>query len=141
MAPPSALHIATQSVKRLVKEEASYHKELVGQQARVDKLKADIQSNSPDLDENAEYVLKQEVSAGDVCSTSRAVLTVINDQETAMAETQNIFGPLRQRISEAVQRLEEQVAQSESGSSTSAEELKEAKEALAAGKQAAQGQA
>jgi tubulin-specific chaperone A len=63
MAPPSALHIATQSVKRLVKEEVSYHKELAGQQARVNKLKTDIQAGSPDLDENAEYVLKQEVSA------------------------------------------------------------------------------
>jgi tubulin-specific chaperone A len=56
-----------------------------------------------------------------------------------MAETQNIFGPLRQRISDAVQRLEEQLAQSESGGSSTPEELKEAKDVLESGKKAMQG--
>ena len=57
MAPPSQLAIATSSVQRLVKEEASYHKELKAQEARVEKLLA-----SKDEDENAEYQIKQEVT-------------------------------------------------------------------------------
>jgi tubulin-specific chaperone A len=57
MAPPSQLTIATSSVQRLVKEEASYHKELTGQEKRLEKLLA-----STDEDENREYSLKQEVS-------------------------------------------------------------------------------
>jgi predicted ribosome quality control (RQC) complex YloA/Tae2 family protein len=56
MAPPSQLAIATSSVQRLVKEEASYHKELKNQEARLEKL-----INSKEQDENAEYQLKQEV--------------------------------------------------------------------------------
>lgn len=55
MAPPSKLAVATSSVVRLVKEEASYHKELEQQEARIKKL----ESNSGE--ENAEYQLKQEV--------------------------------------------------------------------------------
>jgi tubulin-specific chaperone A len=62
MAPPSALTIATLSVKRLVKEELSYRKELAGQEARVKKLEGQIQSQSADMDQNAEFMLKQEVS-------------------------------------------------------------------------------
>jgi hypothetical protein len=57
MPTPSQLAIATSSVQRLVKEEASYHKELTQQQARVEKLLA-----SRGEDENADFQLKQEVS-------------------------------------------------------------------------------
>ena len=56
MAPPSQLTIYTSAVNRLVKEEASYYKELEQQQARVAKLK-----QGGDEDENAEFQLKQEV--------------------------------------------------------------------------------
>jgi tubulin-specific chaperone A len=56
MPPPSQLSIATSSVQRLVKEEASYHKELQQQVSRIAKLEAERSS-----DENAEYSLKQEV--------------------------------------------------------------------------------
>jgi hypothetical protein len=56
MAPPSQIAIATSSVTRLVKEEASYHKELVNQEARLDKL-----VKNEDGDENKEYQIKQEV--------------------------------------------------------------------------------
>jgi hypothetical protein len=56
MAPPSQITIATSSLKRLVKEEASYHKELKSQEERLEKLLA-----RTDEDENAEYQLKQEV--------------------------------------------------------------------------------
>ena len=61
MAPPTPLAVATSSVQRLVKEEAYYHKDLASQHARIAKLEKDIGEKSADLDENAEYVLKQEV--------------------------------------------------------------------------------
>lgn len=55
MAPPSKLAIATSSLQRLVKEEASYHKEANQQEARIKKIEADAE------DEDKEYVLRQEV--------------------------------------------------------------------------------
>lgn len=55
MAPPSKLAVATGSVTRLVKEEASYHKELVQQEERIKRLEAS------EGDENKEYTLRQEV--------------------------------------------------------------------------------
>jgi tubulin-specific chaperone A len=55
MAPPSKLAVATLAVRRLVKEEASYHKEQERQEESIKKLEAD------QSDENAEYLLKQEV--------------------------------------------------------------------------------
>ena len=63
MPPPTPLSIATSSVTRLVKEEASYHRELESQQKRVEKLEADIAEGKPDEDGNREFVLKQEVSS------------------------------------------------------------------------------
>ena len=56
MGPPSQLAIATSSLKRLVKEERSYHDELKHQQASVAKLE---QGGG---DENADFQLRQEVS-------------------------------------------------------------------------------
>lgn len=61
MAPPSSLTIATQAVQRLVKEEGYYHKEQAQQEARIKKLQDAIEAKDPELDSNAEYVLKQEV--------------------------------------------------------------------------------
>lgn len=61
MAPPTPLAVATSSVQRLIKEEAYYHKDLASQEARIAKLEKDIAEKSADLDENADYVLKQEV--------------------------------------------------------------------------------
>jgi len=58
MAPPSKLAVATSSVRRLVKEEASYHKEIVQQESRIKKLEDNLENNE---DGNAEYQLKQEV--------------------------------------------------------------------------------
>lgn len=55
MPAPSQLAIATSAVNRLVKEEASYHKEMEQQQARIEKLERGDSS-----DENAEFTLKQE---------------------------------------------------------------------------------
>lgn len=56
MAPPSQLSIAASSVQRLIKEEASYYKELRQQEARLATAEA-----AKDEDENAEYQLRQEV--------------------------------------------------------------------------------
>ena len=56
MFPPSQLSITTSSVLRLVKEEASYHKELEQQQTRIKELEEEEEG-----DENAEFQLKQEV--------------------------------------------------------------------------------
>lgn len=58
MPAPSPLAIATSSLNRLVKEEASYHKELEDQSARIAKLEAGEGAD----DENAEYILRQHVS-------------------------------------------------------------------------------
>ncbi|KAK0734074.1 tubulin binding cofactor A [Lasiosphaeria miniovina] len=113
MAPPSALTIATQSVQRLVKEETYYHKEQANQEARIQKLTGEIEAENPDLDSNAEYVLKQE--------------------KTALEETKAVFGPLGVRITDAVQKLEEQIAISESDGTASEEQLNKAKEALVSG--------
>lgn len=62
MPPPSQLAIATSSVTRLRKEEASYHKELADQQAQVKALETKIQSGQGNEDGNGEFMLKQLVS-------------------------------------------------------------------------------
>jgi tubulin-specific chaperone A len=65
MPPPSKLSVATSSVLRLVKEEASYHKEAEQQEARIKKLET-----SGGDEENAEYTLRQEVSRLDLYRVS-----------------------------------------------------------------------
>jgi tubulin-specific chaperone A len=52
-----------------------------------------------------------------------------------MEETKAVFAPLRKRISDAVQKLEEQIAISESGEAAAEGELEKAKEALAKGQE------
>lgn len=54
---PTQLKIATSSLKRLVDEEASYHKELASQEKRI----AELERSTDDQDGNREYTLKQEV--------------------------------------------------------------------------------
>lgn len=61
MPPPSPLAIATASVRRLLKEEASYHKELADQQAKIKQLEDRARNAPAGGDENDEYMLKQEV--------------------------------------------------------------------------------
>jgi hypothetical protein len=56
MPAPSRLQIATSSLERLLKEEASYHKELEQGEARI--RTAEQQNSS---DENADYMIRQEV--------------------------------------------------------------------------------
>ncbi|MCJ1413773.1 hypothetical protein MMC32_000098 [Xylographa parallela] len=107
MAPPSQLSIATSSLVRLVKEESSYHKELQGQLARIEKL--------DEGDENAEYILKQE--------------------KKGIEETKAMFPELRDRIKAAMERLDLQLeATKEAGSNSNTEEVSKAKEAMAQAK-------
>lgn len=100
MAPPSQLAIATSAVNRLVKEEASYHKELEQQQARIEKLKQGSE------DENAEWNLKQEVCYLDILVESHTSNTV---QNRALDETKAMFPQLRKRIQDALAKLEQQL--------------------------------
>ncbi|KAI1264309.1 putative tubulin-specific chaperone Rbl2 [Xylariaceae sp. FL1019] len=109
MPAPTPLTIATQSVQRLVKEETYYRKELADQSSRVEKLEAQLKTSA---EENAEFMLKQE--------------------QKAIEETRAVFAPLRERIDEALQRLEEQIATGES-EGASEDEIKKAKETLTLG--------
>ncbi|KAK0108597.1 hypothetical protein ONS95_003393 [Cadophora gregata] len=111
MAPPTPLAIATSSLQRLVKEEISYEKELQGQEARLEKILA-----TKDDDENAEYKLKQE--------------------RAAIQETKNVFPPLRERIKDALQRLEDQVEEGQTNGALE-EEIAKAKEVIKNAKEAA----
>ncbi|KAJ8071723.1 hypothetical protein OCU04_002039 [Sclerotinia nivalis] len=110
MAPPSQLSIATSSVARLVKEEASYHKELISQQARLKKLE-----EATEEDENREYSLKQE--------------------RAAIEETKAVFPPLRERLADAILKLEDLVQRGgeETEENRANEVITEAKKAIAAG--------
>jgi tubulin-specific chaperone A len=62
MPAPSKLSIATSSLKRLIKEEASYHKEFAQQEERIKKIE-----QHGGGDEDTEYHLKQEVILQDYC--------------------------------------------------------------------------
>ncbi|KAF2124178.1 tubulin binding cofactor A [Dothidotthia symphoricarpi CBS 119687] len=110
MAPPSKLAISTSVVTRLVKEEASYHKEAVQQASRIAKLES-----SPG-DENAEYTLRQE--------------------RQALQETKNVLPSMKAKIGQAVERLEEELEVS--GADAPDAEVTKAKEAIAKGKEAMQ---
>ena len=55
---PSQLAVATSALRRLIKEEQSYHHELKQQQKRIERLEHGEGAD----DENAEYTLRQEVS-------------------------------------------------------------------------------
>ncbi|KAL7817770.1 tubulin cofactor A [Trichoderma gracile] len=110
MPPPSPLVIATGAVTRLLKEEASYHKELQEQEAKVKAQEEKIQSGQDDEEGNATYILKQ--------------------HQMVVEQTRAVFKPLRNRINQAVEKLEDLVAAEEKGGSASEEELANAKAAL-----------
>lgn len=61
MPPPSQLAIATGSVSRLLKEQASYHNELADQEAQIAKQEESIKAGGGDEDGNAAFMLKQSV--------------------------------------------------------------------------------
>lgn len=60
MPPASPLAIATSSVQRLVREEASYHRELEQQTKRLQKLESEGPGGDDDEGNHA-YLVKQEV--------------------------------------------------------------------------------
>ncbi|PHH67841.1 hypothetical protein CDD82_1066 [Ophiocordyceps australis] len=115
MPPPSSLAIASSAVSRLLKEEASYREELVGQEAQVraleDKMAAAV--NGEAGDGNEEFMLKQ--------------------QRIAVEQTKAVFAPLRTRIAEAVAKLQDGVAASEQ-TGENADDLQQAKSVLAQAK-------
>ncbi|KAI1368770.1 tubulin binding cofactor A [Xylaria arbuscula] len=113
MPAPSPLAIATQSVQRLVKEDSYYRKELTQQTERVKKLEADLKDSPDSADGNAAFILKQE--------------------QKAVEETRAVFVPLRERIVEAIERLEERVATAESEGAAK-DEIAKANEALKLGR-------
>lgn len=86
MAPPTPLSVATNSVNRLLKEESSYRAELADQQQRVGELQAGGGGGGEDDVGNGEFRLRQE--------------------KRAVEETKAVFGPLRERIAGAVDKLE-----------------------------------
>ncbi|KAI0125682.1 tubulin binding cofactor A [Xylariales sp. AK1849] len=110
MPAPSPLKIASQSVSRLLTEEKYYQKELSSQNTRIQKLETELK-NGDNGDGNADFILRQE--------------------QKVLEETRAVFGPLKQRITEATQRLEEQIASAEGDGDANAEELAKAKEVLA----------
>lgn len=93
MPPPTQLAIAASSVSRLLKEQASYHRELADQEAEVAKQEESIKKGGSDDDGNAEFMLKQ--------------------SKTAVEQTKAVFAPLKQRLDEAVTKLEDQIALAE----------------------------
>lgn len=78
MAPPTKLDIATGVVVRLVKEEASYHKEIEQQEARIK------HTESNPSDENAEYTLRQEVQ-----SSKSHIFAICIDRPIAPSTSRN----------------------------------------------------
>ncbi|KAI0523717.1 tubulin binding cofactor A [Xylaria bambusicola] len=113
MPAPSPLVIATQSVQRLVKEDSYYRKELAQQTERVKKIEAELKASPDSADGNAAFILKQE--------------------QKAVEETRAVFVPLRERIVEAMQRLEERIATAES-EGAAADEIAKANEAMQLGR-------
>ncbi|KAL5320336.1 hypothetical protein ACEPPN_011137 [Leptodophora sp. 'Broadleaf-Isolate-01'] len=129
MAPPTPLAIATSSLQRLVKEEISYEKELKGQEARLEKIIA-----TKDQDENADYQLKQELWSGNEV-IEQNITAQDYPARAAIQETKNVFPPLRERIKDALQRLQDQVEDGESNGADEAE-ITKAKEVIESAKEA-----
>ncbi|KAH7329023.1 hypothetical protein B0I35DRAFT_473671 [Stachybotrys elegans] len=143
MPPPSQLVIATNSVRRLLKEEASYHKELAQQQEAIKKLEEKTKSGQGNEDDNAEYMLKQQVGQLQPQALATSLLSTeltLYAQQLAVDQTKAVFGPLRERIDAAVEKLEEKVALEESSGAPDAE-IEQAKAALEEAKSTKNGSA
>ncbi|KAL1953760.1 hypothetical protein VTO42DRAFT_2291 [Malbranchea cinnamomea] len=111
MAPPSPLAVATASVNRLVKEEASYHREMESQKKRIEKLEAEIAEGIEDEDGNREYILRQE--------------------RQALEETKKVLPNLKKKISEAVANLERLLdEEGRKGTESDVAQITAAKEAI-----------
>jgi tubulin-specific chaperone A len=110
MPPQSPLVIATGVVQRLVKEEASYHRELESQQKRIEKLEAETASGQPDEDGNREYILNQEVRTEPKKKALQRldgqIPNITKLQRQALEETRRVLPSMKKKISEAVARLD-----------------------------------
>lgn len=115
MAPRSQLEIHTASLLRLVKEEASYHKELQQQTERIQRLEA--ANGFDDDDGNKEYTLKQE--------------------RLALEETKKVLPTMKKKIDDAVAKLDSLVIEEgRKGPESNVEHITAAKEAIAKAKTA-----
>ncbi|KAJ5102963.1 hypothetical protein N7532_003492 [Penicillium argentinense] len=113
MAPRSQLEITTSSVIRLVKEEASYHNELIQQAERIKKL----ENAQGGEDENQEYLLKQE--------------------RLALEETKKVLPSLKTKLVNTVAELESLIAEEgQKGFESNVEHITAAKGAIAKAKTA-----
>jgi len=83
--PPSQLQIATSALRRLVKEEASYHQEMKGQEQRIAKMESGGDEAEGE-EGNREFSLRQE--------------------RKALEETKAVFPSLLGRITHAREKLE-----------------------------------
>ncbi|KAF8531578.1 tubulin binding cofactor A-domain-containing protein [Trichophaea hybrida] len=82
MAPPTTLAIKTSAVSRLIKEESMYHKELVVEQKRLEKMEADTENCD-------EYAITQ--------------------QKKVVEETKSVVPPVREKLKAAIEVLEFQL--------------------------------
>ncbi|KAE8358373.1 tubulin binding cofactor A [Aspergillus caelatus] len=107
MAPRSQLEIATSSVLRLVKEEASYHRESQEQAERIKKL----ESQQGGDDENKEYMLRQE--------------------RLALEETKKVLPSLKQKLEESIVKLQGLLTEEgNKGPESNVEQINAAKDAI-----------
>lgn len=115
MPPASPLAIATSSVQRLVKEEASYHRELEQQTKRLQKLESEGQG--ADEEGNHAFLLKQE--------------------RQAVEETKAVFPMLKEKILNAVAKLEQLIEEEgNKGDQSNVEQITAAKQAIFSAKTA-----
>ncbi|PGH06686.1 hypothetical protein AJ79_06470 [Helicocarpus griseus UAMH5409] len=115
MAPQTPLAIATSALQRLVKEEASYHRELEQQQERIKRLEAEQPTD--DDDGNKEYILRQE--------------------RQALEETRKVLPNMKQKISEAIAKLDHLlVEEGQKGMGSNVSEINAGKDAISHAKTA-----
>ncbi|GAB1209625.1 hypothetical protein APSETT445_008406 [Aspergillus pseudonomiae] len=106
MAPRTQLEIITSSVLRLVKEEASYHRELQEQTERIRKLESQEGG-----DENKEYMLRQE--------------------RLALEETKKVLPSLKQKLEESIAKLQSLLTEEgKKGPESNVEHINAAKDAI-----------
>ncbi|KAL8632476.1 hypothetical protein Q9189_001747 [Teloschistes chrysophthalmus] len=91
MPAPTPLAIATSSVQRLLKEEATYRTELESQEKRLRNLQSE---QGGDEDGNRGFLIGQE--------------------ERAIKETKAVFEPLREKVKDAVNSLEQLLSSKDS---------------------------
>jgi tubulin-specific chaperone A len=109
MAPPSKLAVATSSVLRLVKEEASYHKEIEQQEARIKKLEKSLEEGN--AEDNAEFQLNQD--------------------RQALEETRTVLLTFEKNILEALEKLNAELeSHKDASGEVSTEEFTNAKDAV-----------